>query len=182
MQEEQNLNESHDIQETIDNNPDIHSVSPEENSDNQIAALQQEIIELKDKILRQAAEFDNFRKRAARERLETIQTAGKEIISSLLPVIDDSERAAKQLDSAQDITALKEGLNLVFGKLKSILQSKGLKPMESIGQEFNPEFHEAITEIPSPTEDGKGKIVDEIEKGYYLNDKIIRFAKVIVGK
>ncbi len=184
MQEEQNLNDSQEIQESVDKNPDNHSApsSAEEDNDSKLAALQQEIDELKDKYLRQVAEFDNFRKRVARERLETIQTAGKEIITALLPVVDDSERAAKQLESAQDVTALKEGLALVFGKLKSVLQSKGLKPMKSIEEDFNPEFHEAVAEIPSPTEEQKGKIIDEIEKGYYLNDKIIRFAKVIVGK
>ncbi|MBO9572806.1 MAG: nucleotide exchange factor GrpE [Chitinophagaceae bacterium] len=181
MQEEQELN---DAPETEASNPDINSEESvsEENTDSKIAALQQEIAELKDKYLRQVADFDNLRKRAAKERLETIQTAGKDVITSLLTVLDDSERAAKQIESAQDINALKEGLNLVFGKLRSVLQSKGLKPMDSVGKDFNPEFHEAITEIPAPTEELKGKVIDEVEKGYYLNDKIIRFAKVVVGK
>ncbi len=106
-----------------------------------------------------------------------IQTAGKDVISTLLPVLDDSERAEKQIEKAQDIAALKEGLALVFNKLRSILQSKGLKPMETIGKDFNPEFHEALTEVPAPKEELKGKVIDEVEKGYYLNDKIIRFAK-----
>ena len=101
---------------------------------------------------------------------------------SLLTVLDDSERAEKQMLVTQDIEAIKEGEKLVFNKLRSTLQSKGLKPMETIGKDFNPEFHEAITEIPAPSDDLKGKVLDEVEKGYYLNDKIIRFAKVVVGK
>ena len=141
-----------------------------------------EVAELKDKFIRQAAEFDNFRKRNAKERLELIQTAGKDVIVSLLDVLDDSERAQKQLETAQDVTAIKEGVLLVFNKLRNVLQARGLKPMESIGRDFNPDIHEAITEVPAPQENLKGKVLDEVQKGYYLNDKIIRFAKVVVGK
>lgn len=148
----------------------------------EVEVLRRQIDELKDKYLRQVADFDNFRKRTARERIELSQTAGKDIIASLLPILDDSERAEKQFDNAQDVSALKEGLRLVFGKLRNVLQSKGLKPMQSVGEDFSPEFHEAITEIPAPNRELKGKVVDEVEKGYYLNDKIIRFAKVVVGK
>jgi molecular chaperone GrpE len=142
------------------------------------AALQ----EMKDKYLRQVAEFENFRKRSARERMELIQTAGKEVITSLLDVVDDCDRAEKQLQSSNDIELIKEGVLLVFNKLRSTLQARGLKPMQTIGVEFNPDQHEAITEIPAPTEELKGKVMDEVMKGYYLNDKIIRFAKVVVGK
>jgi molecular chaperone GrpE len=128
------------------------------------------------------ADFDNFRKRNAKERLEIIQTASKDVLSKLLPVLDDTERAEKQLSTAQDTAALREGVNLVFNKLRTTLQAVGLKPMESVGKDFNPEFHEAITEVPAPDPKMKGKVLDEVEKGYYLNDKIIRFAKVVVGK
>jgi molecular chaperone GrpE len=184
MQEEQSANE---IRETAENNADSTSENELEqdrtdSKDLEIQKLQQQVAELKDKYLRQVADFDNFRKRTAKERLELIQTAGKDIISDLLPVLDDSERAEKQFEAAQDVTALKEGLKLVFGKLRSTLQSRGLKAMDSIGTDFNPEFHEAITEIPAPSENQKGKVLDEVQKGYYLNDKIIRFAKVVVGK
>lgn len=184
MQDEQTLGET---PTTADSGTDIGSENERgfDNNDNlqaEVEKLEAQVAELKDKYLRQVADFDNFRKRAAKERLETIQTAGRDVVTALLPVLDDSDRAAKQLNTAQDVAALKEGLNLVFSKLKSTLQSKGLKPMESIGEDFNPEYHEAITEIPAPTEDLKGKVVDEVEKGYYLNDKIIRFAKVVVGK
>ena len=151
-------------------------------SEDEVEKLKAEVQELKDKYLRQAAEFENFRKRTARERIETIQTAGKEVITSLLEVLDDCDRAEKQLQTSEDVTAIREGVQLVFNKLRNTLQSKGVKPMQSIGTEFNPDQHEAITEIPAPADNLKGKVVDEIEKGYYLNDKIIRFAKVVVGK
>ena len=144
--------------------------------------VQQEAAEWKDKYLRLVAEFDNFRKRNAKERLELIQTAGKDVIVSLLDVLDDSERAQKQLETSNDAAASKEGVLLVFNKLRNPLQSRGLKPMNSTGQEFNPDLHEAITEIPAPSKQLEGKVVDEVQKGYYLNDKIIRFAKVVVGK
>jgi molecular chaperone GrpE len=147
----------------------------------EIDKLQQELAELKDKYIRQAAEFDNFRKRNAKERIELIQTAGKDVISSLLDVLDDCERAQKQLETSDDINTHKEGLLLVFNKLKNVLLARGLKAMETTHLVFNPDLHEAITEIPAPSEDLKGKVLDEVQKGYYLNDKIIRFAKVVVG-
>lgn len=144
--------------------------------------LREELQEQKDKYLRLVAEFDNFKRRNAKERMELIQTAGKEVITSLLDVLDDSERAEKQLQSTEDIAVAREGVQLVFNKLRSILLSKGLKQMESIETPFDVEKHEAITEIPAPNDSLKGKVLDEVTKGYYLNDKIIRFAKVVVGK
>jgi len=150
--------------------------------ENEIEKLQKVITDWKDKYLRQVAEFDNFRKRNAKERLELIQTAGKEIITELLDVLDDSERAQKQLETSTDTKEIKQGVSLVFNKLRNTLQSKGLKAMETLKTEFNPDLHEAITEIPAPSENLKGKVIDEITKGYYLNDKIIRHAKVVVGK
>lgn len=151
-------------------------------AESEIANLQKEVNELKDKYLRLVADFDNFRKRTAKERLELISVAAKDAIASMLPVLDDFERAEKQTQNAQDLDAVKEGISLVLGKLRNTLYAQGLKPMESLGQEFNPEFHDAITEIQAPSEDQKGKVLDEIQKGYYLNDKIIRHAKVVVGK
>lgn len=148
--------------------------------DSHTEALEAELSESKEKYLRLAAEFDNFRRRTAKEKIELIQTAGKEVISSLLDVVDDADRATAQLTASGD--AGNEGVVLVFNKLKNVLQSKGLKEMVTIGEEFDPELHEAITEIPAPTPDMSGKVVDEISKGYYLNDKIIRHAKVVVGK
>ena len=150
-------------------------------SEDEVEKLKSEIAELKDKYLRQVAEFDNFRRRTAKERIEMIQTAGKEVITSLLEVLDDCDRAEKQLQASED-TLLKEGIQLVFNKLRSTMQSKGVKPMQTIGTDFNPDQHEAITEIPAPTAAMKGKVIDEVQKGYYMNDKIIRFAKVVDGK
>ena len=144
--------------------------------------LKDDLQEQKDKYLRLFAEFDNFRKRSARENLDLRQTAGKEVIVSLLDVLDDCDRAEKQLDLAGDDLTAKEGVRLVFSKLRSALYAKGLKPMQSIGADFDVEKHEAITEIPVQDPALKGKVIDEVKKGYYLNDKIIRFAKVVVGK
>jgi len=110
------------------------------------------------------------------------QTAGKEVITSLLDVLDDADRAEKQLQTTENLNQVKEGIQLVFSKLRNTLQSKGLKPMQSIGTDFDVEKHEAITEVPVQDEQQKGKVIDEVQKGYYLNDKIIRFAKVVLGK
>ena len=149
--------------------------------DSEIEKMQGEVAELKDKYIRLVAEFDNFRKRTAREKLELIQTASKDVVISLLDVLDDCDRAQKQIESSDDIAAIKEGVLLVFNKLRNTFQTRGVKAMESINQPFNPDLHEAITEIPAPSADLKGKVLDEVQKGYYLNDKIIRFAKVVVG-
>lgn len=164
--------------ESIDGNQHLNEPVAEES---EIEKLKAKFDELNDKYLRQAAEFDNFRRRNAKERVELIQTAGKDVITDLLVVLDDSERAQKQMDVTNDITQIKEGIQLVFSKLRNTLFAKGLKPMETLGTEFDPDLHEAITEIDAG-EEMKGKIVDEVQKGYYLNDKIIRHAKVVVGR
>jgi len=150
--------------------------------DEEVEKLKEEVQAQKDKYLRLFAEFDNFRKRSAREALELRQTAGKEVIVSLLDVLDDCDRAEKQLQAADNIEQVREGIQLVFSKLRSVIQGKGLKAMVSINTDFDVEKHEAITEIPAPNPSLKGKVIDEVQKGYYLNDKIIRFAKVVVGK
>lgn len=157
-----------------------HLSNPEQGTE--LDSLHAEIAEWKDKYLRQVAEFDNFRKRSARERLELLQTAGKDVIIPLLEVLDDCDRAQAQIEKSEDVAALKEGVQLVFAKLRNTLQARGLKAMETKGQDFNADLHEAITQIPAPSEALKDKIMDEVEKGYLLNDKIIRFAKVVVGK
>ncbi len=144
--------------------------------------LKAELVEMNDKYLRKVAEFENFKRRSAKEKIELIQTAGRDVITDLLNILDDCDRAQKQLDTSEDAAAIKEGVMLVFTKLRNTLQARGVKAMETINQEFNPDLHDAITEIPVPNEDLKGKIVDEVMKGYYLNDKIIRHAKVVVGK
>lgn len=144
--------------------------------------VKKELEEQKEKFIRLYADFDNFKRRNAKERVELIQTAGREVIQSLLEVMDDCDRAEKQMQKSDDVAQIKEGIQLVFAKLRNTMQAKGLKEMKTIGEEFNADFHEAITEIPVPDEHMKGKVVDEVEKGYTLNDKIIRFAKVVVGK
>jgi molecular chaperone GrpE len=148
----------------------------------QMEKLRAELEEQKDKYLRLFAEFDNFRKRNAKERLEMIQTAGKDVVISLLDVMDDCDRAEKQMQQTDNVSQIREGIQLVFHKLRNTLSARGLKEMNAAGADFDVEKHEAITEIPVTSDDMKGKVVDEIEKGYYLNDKIIRFAKVVVGK
>lgn len=150
--------------------------------ENEFEKLQAELQEQKDKYIRLMAEFDNFRRRTAKERLELQQIAGKDVIISLLDVLDDCDRAEKQLQTNDDLAVQKEGIQIVFNKIRSTLQSKGLKPMESVNTDFDVEKHEAITEIPAPAAALKDKVLDEVQKGYYLNDKIIRFAKVVVGK
>ena len=161
--------------------PGISHLREAMTNENEVDKLQSELVELKDKYLRLVAEFDNFRKRNAREKLELMQTAGRDVIVSLLDILDDCERAQKQLETAHDLGSVKEGILLVFNKLKNTLQSKGVKAMESINTDFDPDKHEAIAEIPVQTPELKGKVIDEVQKGYYLNDKIIRFAKVVVG-
>jgi molecular chaperone GrpE len=148
----------------------------------EVDKLNNELQEQKDKYIRLFAEFDNYRRRTAKENIELRQTAGKEIIVSLLDVLDDAERAERQLEKSGDLRQFAEGALLIFNKFKKTLESKGLKKMESLNTGFDVEKHEAITEVPVQDQGKKGKVIDEIEKGYYLNDKIIRFAKVVVGK
>lgn len=167
---------------TDENIPGIENLQEEIEEDDETDKLRQELAEAKDKYLRLAAEFENFRRRTAKERIELVQTAGKDVIQSLLEILDDSDRAMKQLETSEDLATIKEGISLVFNKLHSALQQKGLKVMDSKGQDFDPDMHEAITEIPAPTPDMAGKIIDVIQPGYYLNDKLIRYAKVVVGK
>jgi len=152
----------------------VVELSPEE-------VLKLENAALNDKYLRLFAEFDNFKRRTQKERVELLQTAGKDVIISMLPVLDDFDRANKATENATDVASVREGIQLVHTKLKGILNQKGLKEMESINTVFDTDNHEAITKIPAPNEDMKGKVMDELEKGYTLNDKVIRFAKVVVG-
>ena len=177
MEEQENLNKEEQLS---DSQPEETVIAPEAGTE--IGQLKKELEEQKEKFIRIYAEFDNYKRRSAKERVELIQTAGREVLQSLLEVLDDSERAESQLQKTEDLTQIREGVQLVFAKFRNIMLSKGLKEMKSIGEEFNPDFHEAITEIPVQDDSMKGKVVDQVEKGYTLNDKIIRFAKVVVGK
>jgi len=181
----EDINNSENLQEDMNTDENLAGTTHLNDTvadDDLLEKTREELAVQKDKYLRLVAEFDNFRKRSARENQELRQTAGKDVIFSLLDVLDDCDRAEKQLQYATDMSQVKEGVLLVFSKLRSVLQAKGLRPMVSINTEFDVAKHEAITEIPVEDESLKGKVIDEVQKGYYLNDKIIRFAKVVVGK
>lgn len=176
---------NHNVEFDINADADIpgsnHLSNPEMTIDDSVEKLEEELQEQKDKYLRLFAEFDNYKRRTSKERLELIQTAGKDIVVSMLDVIDDCDRAENQMLKSEDLAQVKEGNQLVFNKLRAALLQKGLTPMESKNADFDVEKHEAITEIEAG-EELKGKVVDEVQKGYYLNGKLIRFAKVVVGK
>ena len=128
------------------------------------------------------AEFDNYRKRTLKERSDLIKTAGENILSSMLPLVDDFERALKAMETAEDVVAVKEGVDLIYNKFIAFLLQNGVKAIPTDNEVFNTDLHEAITTFPAPTEDMKGKIIDCVSKGYTMNDKVIRFSKVVVGE
>lgn len=174
----QHVNEARQNQKNENEDPSSDAAAPEFSAEDK---LKEELALANDKFLRLYAEFDNYKRRTSKERVELLQTAGKDVIVSLLPVLDDFARASRAIDNAKDVAAVKEGVNLVHTKLKNLLTQKGLKEMNSKGQVFDADIHEAVTNIPAPDDAMKGKIVDVLEEGYLLNDKVIRFAKVVVG-
>ncbi len=186
MVDEQELTEPQatDQEETeeVTNNSDSDESDTPLTAEDRIEELEIELKEQKDKFLRLFAEFDNFKKRTAKERIELIKTAGQDIISDLLTVLDDFERAFNATEKQSDIEELKSGFMLIKDKLFKTLANKGLEAMDAQGKEFDADFHEAITEIPAGSDDMVGKVVDVIEKGYLMNKKIIRYARVVVGK
>jgi len=160
-----------------------------EHPDKEMEKIQEELktfaektVELQDKYLRLSAEFDNYRKRTHREKAEMIKTASEDLLKKIIPVVDDLERGLNALNSARDLEAVKQGMNLIYGRFKEFLQAQGLKEIEAMNQDFNTDFHEAVTKIPASDNSLKGKVVDVIEKGYYLHDKVIRYPKVVVGE
>jgi molecular chaperone GrpE len=167
-----------DIQRKEDDKKSKKTKSRKEHPDPE---MQKKLEDAEDKYLRIYSEFDNFRKRTLKEKIEFSKMANAEVITALLPVLDDLERALKNITETSDNAATREGINLIINKMKRILESKGLKEMNATGALFDTDFHEAITNIPAPDEDMKGRIIDEVEKGYLLNDKVIRYAKVVVG-
>jgi len=169
ISENEELNEQETAEETAED-----TISAEDK-------LKYELSQANDKYLRLYAEFDNFRRRTIKEREDARKTEGKDVIIALLPVLDDFERAERAMETSTDVKAVKEGVALIQAKLNNVLAHKGVKPMQTIGTAFDADLHEAITNIPAPTDDMKGKVIDEMEKGYTLNDSVIRFAKVIVG-
>lgn len=144
--------------------------------------LEEQLADYKDRYLRLTAEFDNFRKRTRKEREDLIKTAGESVIVNVLPVVDDFERAIKSMEDASDIQALKDGIVLIVSKFNEFLRRQGVVEIEAVGQPLNTDLHEAITQIPAPTKALKGKVVDVIQKGYRLNEKVIRYSKVVVGE
>lgn len=149
---------------------------------NQAPTAEEKYAELNDKYVRIHAEFDNFRRRTNKEKLDIMATANAGVLKEMLPIIDDFERAIANNANVDDVTSLKEGFQLIFNKFKTTLEQKGLKEMKVVGETFDSEVHEAIANIPAPKKKDKGKVIEAVEKGYYLNDKVIRYAKVVVGQ
>ncbi len=147
-----------------------------------IKTLENKYNELNDKYLRLSAEYDNYRKRTLKERMELIKSAGEDTLINFLPIMDNIDRAKKSVDDAKDIEAVKEGINLIYKHIFDFLTERGIKEIKATGEPFDTDLHEALTKIPAPEESLKGKVVDVIEKGYKLNDKVLRFAKVVVGE
>lgn len=151
-------------------------------AEEQLEIVESDLLELKDKHIRLQAEFDNYRKRTLKERMELMKTANENLLINILPVIDDFDRAMQTLDLDEDESHVKSGVKLIYNKFQEFLKQNGVKEIEAKEQSFDTDLHEAITKIPAPSEELKGKIVDVVQKGYFLNDKIIRFSKVIIGE
>jgi len=170
------------IEEEIVKEEETQEDTSEQQQEKQAEELGQKLIEMNDKYIRLSAEFDNYRKRTLKERMELTKTAGEQLLKGVLPVVDNFERALKSMEQASDVAALKEGVDLIYAHFKDYLTRNGVKEIETQGVEFNTDLHEAVTVIPAPTPDLKGKVIDCVEKGYTLNEKVIRFAKVVVGE
>jgi molecular chaperone GrpE len=182
-EEQDKIKEQKDVNEKQNKKASAKTTSRTRSKDKELNKLKSELSELKDKYIRLYSEFDNFRRRTAKEKLDLVSNANEDLMLELLPVMDDFERAMNSFDSNNgDVDTLGEGVKLIYNKFKTITEKMGLKNMiTKPGDEFNSELHDAISHIPAPEEELKGKIIDTIEKGYYLNDKVIRFAKVVTG-
>ncbi|MCC6369474.1 MAG: nucleotide exchange factor GrpE [Bacteroidia bacterium] len=184
--QENNTNDEKQNKESVAQETDIKTDSTVETDEktavDKTAEMEAKVNDLNDKYLRLYSEFDNYRKRTLKERSDIIKTASEDVFKAVLPVLDDLERAIKANEKAEDLNAIKEGVHLILNKFKNITTQKGLIPFESIGETFNPDVMEAITNIPASSDEQKGKVVDEVEKGYKLGDKVIRFAKVIIAQ
>lgn len=178
MSEEKEINEELNQETTTDSTE--NTVGAEEVKTEPTA--EERYAELNDKFLRLYSEFDNYRKRTNKEKIDLIGSASAGVLKDLIPVLDDFERAIANNETAEDIAVVKEGFHLIYNKFKTTLESKGLKAMKSKGETFDSELHEAIANIPAPDKKMTGKVIDDVEKGYYLNDKVIRYAKVVVGQ
>lgn len=187
MSDDKDMKAKEELNSETENNVQENNIEQENEVDNtpesqEAPSMEEKYGDLNDRFIRLHAEFDNFRKRTNKEKIEIISNANEGVLKDLLPVMDDFERAIANNENATDIESIKEGFNLIFNKFRSILESKGLKKMESKGEAFDSDLHEAIANIPAPDKDAVGKVIDDVEKGYYLNEKVIRFAKVVVGQ
>ena len=183
--EELNVEETQNTAEEQPQNDQAEEAAPlthEEQLEKELEEAQTAIEEQKDKYLRLSAEFDNYRKRTIKEKAELILNGGEKSISSILPVIDDFERAIKTMETAKDVSAVKEGVELIYNKFMAVMAQNGVKVIETKDQPLDTDYHEAIAVIPAPSEEQKGKILDCVQTGYTLNDKVIRHAKVVVGE
>lgn len=180
MMNEQENNIQDENSASVEPTPEANTDQPEETTEER---LERELANANDKYTRLFAEFDNYKKRTSKERVELIQSASKDVLTKLLPILDDFDRALAAMQTAQDVESVKEGIELVNQKFKKSLANEGLKEMENlIGQPFDAEYQEAITTVPAPSEELKNNVIDVIEKGYFLHDKVIRFAKVVIGQ
>ena len=184
-EEELNVEETQNHAEEQPQNEQAEDATPlthEEELEKELDKAQEEIEEQKDKYLRLSAEFDNYRKRTMKEKAELILNGGEKSLSSILPVVDDFERAIKTMETATDVNAVKEGVELIYNKFMAVLAQNGVKVIETKDQPLDTDYHEAIAVIPAPSEAQKGKILDCVQTGYTLNDKVLRHAKVVVGE
>ena len=161
-------------------NSEAEETKAEEASPEEV--FEKQLQEQKDKYIRLSAEFDNYRRRTLKEKMELTKSAGEGVIVGILPVIDDIERAIAAMGTSEEASSIKEGVDLIYSKMKDFLKKNGVSELGNVGDEFNTDHHEALTKIPAPTEELKGKVVDVIQKGYTLNEKVIRFAKVVIGE
>lgn len=174
------LNDEQAQSQTEENQADEDSENSSEQDE--LSVVKNELEELKDKHLRLQAEFDNYRRRTLKEKAELISSAGEKVLKDLLPVIDDLDRAMESTATAQDVAAVREGLDLIVNKFQNFLKNNGVSEIEAKEQDFDADKHEAVTKFPAPSEDLKGKVIDVVQKGYTLNGKVMRFAKVVVGE
>lgn len=186
---EQDQKTTEELNETTEQPTDVASEADETTDKEEIAEeqgeadqLKQKVAELNDKYVRLSAEFDNYRRRTLKEKMELTKTAGESLLLALLPVIDDFDRALAHVDEAKDIEALKDGIKLIHNKFADYLKQQGMKEIEAKDKPFDTDLHEAITKIPAPADEMKGKVIDCVEKGYTLHEKVVRFSKVVVGE
>jgi len=181
-QKEESNSEKEEVKDNLEQEKDKKGDAEEKEASKKEKSDKEKLEELNDKYLRLAAEYDNYRRRTLKEKMELSKVAGEDILVNILPVMDDFERGLATIDKAKEVDAIKEGIHLIYNKFKEFLKQRGVKAIEAKEKEFDTDLHEAVTKIPAPKEELKGKVVDVIEKGYLLNDKVIRYAKVVIGE